>query len=219
LVDPSGEAIELPGDPDKRKKALEALCMQVGPEACKRLYDNVDPNTGIHYVGISGDHTAFGQINAAAGDLAAVVDRPEIVALSVVPAGTRITDDLGHSVTIGSREQGMEPGATGRMNGKTTITILDPDSYYGTLAANVMSNGKDSPVDAGIVVAHEEGHAAERENMFLQPAEPPEAVRDLNLRNTNRMSVEFENDVRKTRDPSGPTRSKETNRDPNQPQN
>ena len=101
----------------------------------------------------------------------------------------------------------MQPGATGVMNGVMTITIVDPDVDPGKLPGSVMSDGKEGYVDSGIIIGHELGHWASAVGIFLQAAEAPNA--DPNSRNTNKMSVSFENRVRQNKDPNGPTRAKE----------
>jgi RHS repeat-associated protein len=209
FIDPNGEAVKLPDDPKKRKKALDAAKSQVGAKAGTHLYDNTDKKTGNHYIGISGDHAAFAKMNGAASDLSAVVDSHTEVAISIVSPGTTITDDSGSSATIGSLNQGMSPAATGIMNGQITITMMDPDADPGKLPGSVMSDGNDGHSDFGIILGHEMGHAAVEMGIFLQSAEPYYVDQNPNLRNTNKMSVQFENRVRQNKDPNGPTRARE----------
>ncbi len=139
FVDPKGEAIELEGDEEERRKALEALRTN-GPDA---------------------NGPAFDKINTAAASLGSVIQSQQVVTLGLVSNGTTLTNDRGEPITIGSINDGRSPGVTSFFSGgKLSVFILDPSTNPGQLPASKMqpSNAPGS-IDQGILALHELGHA------------------------------------------------------------
>ena len=81
-IDPTGNAIELLGDEEERKKALAFLQKSIGnKEAASRLYINTvkDGDTTRYFVGIRGDVGEFMKLSNTAHDLANVVEHKNVV--------------------------------------------------------------------------------------------------------------------------------------------
>ena len=139
FVDPEGEAIELTcGNSDgdtctrERQKELAALQNAVGAQAGAYLYDNVD-KSGDHYVGIytngpNGNGPSFESLGDAASALGGIINDTRVAQLSVVPAGTQVTDpEYGGTRTIGTAnvDTGVAPGATTANSSSAQVYILD----------------------------------------------------------------------------------------------
>src|SRR6266498_498534 len=168
-IDPTGEAIELVGSEEERKKQLEALKQVVGKEAGTYLYENkVTDKSGTRYfVGIlgngpSGKGPAFENINSAAGEVAAIIRDPPIQRIGIVSEGTTLTNDSGHSTTIGPIDKGLSPGVTSMYGGHWTSYILDPATKPGYLPGVYMSDGMPSQPTTGELLGHELGHGRAR---------------------------------------------------------
>ena len=96
FIDPKGEAIELVGDEEERKKALEALRRGVGAQAGSYLYENKvttkDKNgneatkyyVGIYTNGPDANGTAFEKVNAAAASLGGIINSQQAVSFGLV---------------------------------------------------------------------------------------------------------------------------------------
>jgi RHS repeat-associated protein len=198
-IDPTGEAIELVGNEKERQKQLEALRKVVGEKAGAYLYENTvtdnDGNTkyfvGIYTNGPSGNGPAFEKINEAAGEVSAIITEAPIQRIGVVSEGTRVTDDFGNSVTIGSLDKGYTPGATGVVGGVTTSYILDPATNPGKLPGFVMSDGKPSQPTTGELLGHELGHGRAQVTR-----DPNSNAASLRLENKVRTSVEHKKATR-----------------------
>jgi hypothetical protein len=210
FVDPKGEAIELLGDEEQRKKALEALQNGVGSKAGAYLYENkvttkdADGNeTTKYYVGIytngpDGNGPAFDKVSQPAGSLSAVINAPEVVGFGVVANGKTFTDDHGATVTMGSISEGRWPGATGVVGDRIFSFILDPSTNPGQLPGAIMANGAPGSVDQGLLALHEIGHAGYTMGVFARPPEPDASKKS---------ALDLENEVRKNRDPNAPIRT------------
>ncbi len=209
LIDPKGEAIELTGDEEERKKQLQALKDAVGKQAGAYLYENkvetTDANgnkTTSYYVGVytngpNGKGSAFGNINSVSNAIGNIISDSRVAALDLGPAGTTVRDQYGNSAVIGAIPN--SPGATYvGQDGRMHVTLLDTSSTSpGQLPPNYMSNWKAGSVDEGILAGHEFGHVRYEWGGFWRHA----------LDSSNASAVRLENDVRKLRDPSAPTRT------------
>jgi len=208
FVDPKGEAIELMGDEEERKKTLAAAQSAVGKEAGKYLYENKVESTdengnkttryfiGVYTNGPDGKGPAFQTINKVASALASAIAVTDVLRADVVPQGTSITAHNGDQGRVGSINVGMSPGWSyvGK-DGYLHMAILDPSTDPGKLPGSLMSNGQPGFVDQGTLFGHELGH-----NIGSMGAWMPSSNHD---------AVDLENDVRKSKDPNGPTRTRE----------
>jgi hypothetical protein len=191
LTDPTGEAIELTGDDDARKKQLDALKNGVGAKAGTYLYDNAQTDkNGVttHYVGVlsggpDGKGPSFDSINSASGALSGIISDSHVAAMGIVNPGT---DKEG--VTIGPA-----PG-----------NIMDTTKQNpGYLPGDMMSNGRRGEINSGILMFHELGHQ-------MYQLDHPIASWFDNLTGgsrSNQQAVDLENKVRQTQHPNGPTRT------------
>ncbi|HVP45172.1 MAG TPA: RHS repeat-associated core domain-containing protein [Bryobacteraceae bacterium] len=207
FIDPKGEAIELVGDEEERKKALAALQKGVGAQAGSYLYENKvttkDKNgnevtkyyVGIYTNGPDGKGPAFEKVNNAAASLGGIVKSQDVVTFGLVSNGTTLTNDFGNQITIGSINDGRTPGVTSLFNGgQLGVFILDPSTNPGQLPADMMNpSAAPGSVDQGILALHELGHAGYSMGALLD-------------KNTNQSAVDLENMVRKSRDPNAPIR-------------
>jgi RHS repeat-associated protein len=94
FVDPKGEAIELMGDEEHRRRTLEQLRKAVGAEAGAYLYENKGKD-GKYYVGIytngpDGKGKAFGEINSLAQGIGAIIGDSRIARVGFVSDGTKV---------------------------------------------------------------------------------------------------------------------------------
>ena len=198
-IDPKGEAIELLGDEEERRKALAALRSGVGQQAGTYLYETQRDKNGKYYVGIysggpDGQGPAFSNLNPVAAALSAVIQSKSVVTLGLVSNMTTLTDDQGSQITIGSISSGNSPGVTSFFNsGRLGVFILDPSTNPGVVPANMMNpSTRPGSVDQGILALHELGHAGSL--MGVLPGGAIKAALDL------------ENAVRRARNPSAPIR-------------
>jgi hypothetical protein len=198
-LDPAGQEIELLGDEEQRKKALEALRLAVGSKAGIYLTETRVKGTDRFVVGVT-DAKAFAGSNAVAGEFAPIINAKKTVGLGVVSGSDKLPDG---STLSGSGT----PGITGTFGGLPGIPIggdlrvyvLDARQDYSqfTLRGDYMSNGlrSDAP-DIGLVTAHELGHA--RARMTGGPFLSREA--------SNGAALRLENKVRVLRDPKAANR-------------
>ena len=208
FVDPKGEAIELIGDDEKRKKILEALREAVGKQAGAYLYENkVTGKDGKtrYYVGIkTGGKTDFSSVNAVAKDIGAIINDTKVASIQIVSQGTRIGNTVVSSnpdlckcdaVAIGVAQPGPDANHV-----LISLPLPSPgDAYdragFETTLPVEMRPPRPGYNDAGIDVAHELGHA----RALLSGA----AAGSLQ---SDRSSLDLENKVRFLRDPAAPTR-------------
>jgi RHS repeat-associated protein len=170
FVDPKGEAIELTGTAEERKKLLDAIKNAVGDEAGKYLYENAvtdtDGNTsyfvGVYTNGPDGSGPSFSQVNEVAGEFSAIIGESRIYQMQLVQPGETVNAN-GISVRLGAMGQegssGLGPGVTwlGRDN-KVHVAIMDwTKASLGTLPRQLMSDGPGF-VDPGMLTGHEFGH-------------------------------------------------------------
>jgi hypothetical protein len=209
LSDPTGEAIELTGNEDQRKKQLEAAQNAVGSKAGAYLFENKVEKTdangnkstsyyiGVYQNGPDGKGPSFGSINNVAGAFADIINDSRVAVIDLVPSGKSVTDRSGDTDKIGPIPH--TPGATyyGQDN-RLHITLLDPSTSYGQLPPDYMSNWKPGNIDIGTGLAHEMGHVRYEWGGFWRHA----------LDDSNSSAVRLENDARKVRDPKAPIRTK-----------
>lgn len=202
FVDPKGEEIELVGSEEERRKILEALRSAVGNQAGRYLQEKQTKTWfGLgktrYTVGLT-DEKAFSKSNAVAGEFAAIIRDQRTVNVGLVPPGTDVQGDVGGKVRIAAYPQGSE-GTTGPIGGGLGVRLLDPSAPYGKVPGILMSSGVDAQSDAGLVLAHELGHA-----WGLMTGDWRQ-VR-LNPFNTDDPALRLENKVRQLRNPAGPQR-------------
>jgi RHS repeat-associated protein len=216
-LDPSGEAIELTGDEEQRKKELQALRDAVGAQAGAYLYENkvVTANSdgttstsyyvGIYTNGPSGNGPSFGEINSASKEIGGIIQDKQVVELDVRPAGSYVEDSTGGRARIAPIGDYGSPGYTYvGIDGKFHISMLDTSTTPpGSLPSNMMSNNQPGLIDAGIIIGHELGHLRAYWNAGLPSAD------------SNTQALRLENKVRSLRNPVV-TRSFHQNPDPPQ---
>jgi len=187
-VDPTGNAIELTGDEEERKKALAAIQASLGnSKASANLYINPELDkkgnqTGRFFVGINGDSSVFAKAGDLESGLAEVIGATSIVQIGL---GAEITvrqsfmDDLLGNATKNVAKDfggGITQRSDGTLSGHIQI-VVDP-------------NGLRKPDEAprptlGEAVAHEFGHAL---GFIREPGIP--------ANRTNRLAVDNENAAR-----------------------
>jgi len=202
FVDPKGEEIKLVGNEEERRKILEALRSAVGEQAGRYLQEKQTKTwfglgKTTYTVSLT-DEKAFATSNAVAGEFVAIIRHHRTVHVGIVPPGTDVHGDVGGKVRIAAYPQGSE-GTTGPIGGGLGIRLLDPAAPYGRVPGVLMSNGIDSQSDAGLVLAHELGHA-----WGLMTGDWRQ-VR-MNPFNTDDPALRLENKVRQLRNPNGPQR-------------
>jgi len=199
FIDPKGEAIELTGDDEQRRKQLAALQSAVGKQAGSYMYDNTvtDKNGNTqHFVGIytngpSGNGPAFNKINGASATLGSIIGDKHVASLEFVQPGTKVTNAFGRSTVLGSMNYGQSPGLTmPTANGGARIFILDPSVDPGKLPGSMMGSGAPGNTDTGLIEIHELGHA---QTIFQG--------QDDNRALSNSNADDLENAGRKARDP------------------
>jgi hypothetical protein len=90
------------------------------------------------------------------------------------------------------------PGVTDSESSR--IVMLDPKQSYGNLPGSVMADGRDNAIDFATALGHEFGHLAFGWGLAVGPS------RDA--------AVGLENQVRRLKDPNGPTRIRHNPDDP-----
>jgi RHS repeat-associated protein len=197
-VDPSGEAIRLSGDAAQQQKELNAICSAAGISTDNCSY-YVYPNKaddGNYYVGIytngaDGKGTSFQDLNGVGKDIGSVVNDKRIVELNIVANGTVRTDLNGNPHIVGPTTANRTPGITGRVDGKLTISLLDPSVPPGTIPNKLMSDFRPGVLNPGIILNHELGHLW--------------ALWTDNFDGAG-VAVNFENKVRTLKNPDAPIR-------------
>ena len=178
-----------------------ALQQAVGTQAGSYLYENAVTTTdangnaatryfvGIYTNGPDGSGSAFEKVNSVAGELAPIINDTKNVQLAVLPAGTRVTDDLGKSSVL----SGRSPAVTSIFGGNLRINLVDPSTTLQPLPGIMMSNQQPGEVTPGIVAGHELGHA----RAVMTGAWPNQSI-DSSLR--------LENKARRVKDPGAAQR-------------
>jgi RHS repeat-associated protein len=157
-VDPTGNAIELLGDEEARKKELALLQKSLGNDkAASRVYINEvkDGDTTRYFVGIQGDVGSFMKMSDTSHDLANLVQHKEVVEFGLT---SQDLSSFGGAVTY-------EKGDIGNQNVRTLVNPsqihiaeerLDPRSIFG---AQFWGKGAVNPFTPGVAAWHEFGHA------------------------------------------------------------
>jgi RHS repeat-associated protein len=208
-VDPTGEAIELLGDEEQRKKALEALKQAVGDKAGQYL--KIDEKKGwfglgkTHYVVAVSDQKAFANSNAIAGELNPIIQDSRTITVGFVGSGATVALDSGQRVALNPTTTDAmgnpvgTPAVSGLIGGSVGTRMIDPSQPLGIFPGILMSNGQPSPLDPGLTLAHELGHDwAILTHDFRTVLGNPY--------NTDAAALRLENKVREVRDPSGAQR-------------
>jgi hypothetical protein len=204
-VDPKGEAIELLGDEEQRKKALEALKSAVGDKAKAYLYQNKVETTDSdgnkqtkYYVGVlnggpSGKGPAFADLNPVAKSLSGIINDQQVVGVKVVSSVDSIPVPGGSLFGYGA------VGATAGIIRSQPITVYvqDPREGYPQIPGFAMSNQQPGAITPANNLLHELGHA----DAFMGDRE------GRNVGSSFQHALDFENQVRRLRDPNAPIRT------------
>jgi len=157
-IDPTGNAIELLGDEEQRKKELALLQASVGNKhAASRLYINElkDGDKTRYFVGISGNFGDFMKLSDTSHDVANLVRHKNVVEFGLT---SQDLSSLGGAVTY-------EQGEKGNQNVRVLVNPnqrhiaeqrLDPRSIFG---AQFWERGTVNPFTPGVPAWHEFGHA------------------------------------------------------------
>jgi RHS repeat-associated protein len=194
FIDPSGAAIELVGDADQRQQGLDAICSAVGGFALSYLYENAITKDGTtrYFVGIrtngpNGNGPGFGTINSVANMFAYLIADTRIAQLAFVAQGANV-----HGQVLGTHPD-RNPATTNA--GTNQVFMLDRRSApLGSLGASLMERGGSSPLDAGLVSAHEFGH------LYYAWRSPWQTI--MNRNSNNDEALRMENAVRLLRNPN-----------------
>jgi RHS repeat-associated protein len=204
FIDPKGEAIELVGDEEHRRKALEALKAGVGRRAAQYLYENKIETkqadgtaTTKYYVGIlsggpSGKGAAFEKLSSTTAALGAIINDPQIATLRVAGA----TDPVPQLNKYGGSLSAYGAvGAASSISDRPPIWVVVQDPSTGKYPAMPgwnMTSGRDAPMGIADTTFHELGHA-----WWLMDYRAGRSPSDTN----NHRAVELENQIRRTRQP------------------
>jgi hypothetical protein len=112
----------------------------------------------------------------------------EKIRFRMVEPGTRFIGENQIPIIIG-RGPFFTPGVSGFEGDKWVVSLIRPVDGFGSLPANVMSDGKPSKLDGGLVLVHEVGHS--RNDHTGRAGDP-----------SNYWAVEMENKLRIQRDPN-----------------
>ena len=166
--DPNGEAIELIGSDEQRKKALELVRQGVGSRAGAYLYEQAvlgkDGSTR-YFIGIKNHSSGeFGRVNKVSGFIEKLVLDSKVAQVSIASRGEKV-NAYGSRMIIGQGDNQAGPGWTYvHPTGEAKTWILDPSARINKIWAlypgNVMEgNGLDvSEADPSDVLMHEFGH-------------------------------------------------------------
>jgi RHS repeat-associated protein len=198
-VDRTGEAIELVGDAEGRRKQLEALKEAVGSEARAYLYPNAEKDknnkpTGRYFVGVlvggpSGKGPDFASINGASKALSGVIADTQIAQVHLVNPGESFTyfSPTNRQTSLNSRTTGL----TSPFNEPSPIKVwvLNPAYAYDDLSPKQMANGLSGQRTLPDNLMHELGHAAWQMDIKA-------GRRTANDPYGNQRAVDFENYLR-----------------------
>ena len=196
-VDRTGEAVELVGSEDERRKQLEGLKQAVGAKAGAYLYSNAEKDkdgneTGRFFVGVrgggpSGKGPDFGSINGASNALSGVIADTQIAQVRIVEPGQPVN-------FFGSQQASLNSNVTGLTSGYNAdppikIWVLDPANHYNDLAPSQMENGQPGRRSFPDNLMHELGHASWQMDQKAGRPGPSDPA-------GNQRAVNFENFVR-----------------------
>jgi len=160
FVDPTGKYVELSGGEKERARQLAALKTAVGKSAGSYLYDNVDKESGKHYVGIlsggpDGKGPAFSSLGAVANKVSGIVaDTQRGVTISFEAPGVTLGSDTPFPIEIGSGKGDTSPGWTSPDGASIELT----SGPIAKLNASLSSNGKPLVTTLADVLGHELGN-------------------------------------------------------------
>ncbi len=196
-VDRLGEAIELVGDEDERKKQLEGLQTAVGNKAGAYLYQNAEKDqngnlTGRYFVGVlgggpSGKGPEFASINSASQALSGVIADTQIAQIRTIQPGEPIN-------FFGNLQAALNPKLTGLTSSYNNpppikVWVLDPSTQYADLDPTQMANSLAGRRSFPDNLMHELGHAAWQMDEKAGRSGPTDPA-------GNQRAVDFENFVR-----------------------
>jgi len=216
FIDPTGDAIQLIGTEEERKRLLQALKDGAG-KAGDRLYENkvVEKDGTVRYfVGINGKPEDFAQMNNVAGELAPIIADTKIAALQYVEDNSNITTSSGETMRLSSTgKSGSNLAFADNVHENlVNIYIAKPKSGagYEDVLGIKMSDGKPGSRDLASIAYHELGHARAYMTGDVGPVSKMDAVTEfLRFPSTHRetqAALRLENKVRKLRDPSAAIR-------------
>ncbi len=171
FIDPSGNAVELLGDEEQRKKELALLQSQMGnKKASAALYINEvkDGDKTRYFVGINGDAGDFMKLSSAAHDLGSVVQDKNVVEFGLT---SRNLAEWGGAVTF-EKGEAAKYGMPANQNVQVLVNPAQMDIANRRLetpnilgAARFEGQFNQSPpwhiydYTTGIAAFHEFGHA------------------------------------------------------------
>jgi RHS repeat-associated protein len=156
-VDPTGQAIELIGDEDERKRALALLASSVGKAGANLYINSVkDGDNTRYFVGVNGSLNDFAKMGSGAAGLADVIGAKPVVEFG-------ITD--GALPGKGQREAAYTyaPGEIGNQNVRVLVNpgkVNDASIAFSTngLLRNKFDSGVLRDTTPAIAAFHEFGH-------------------------------------------------------------
>ena len=212
FTDPRGEAIELLGNEEQRKKILNALREALGPRAGAYLYeDTIAGKNGKnrYFVGIK-DHESgdFGKVNKVSGFIEKVILDQRVAQVSLAARGESVSA-YGVSATIGQGENQVGPAWTlPHPTGEVKTWIMDPgdtiNGIYALYPADLFQDNVDAKVAfSSDALIHELGHVYATWFSLLMPD------RGGNFSSASGdFAVQLENMSRRLRDPNAALRTR-----------
>jgi len=198
-VDPSGNAIELLGDEDERKKALKVLADSVGEKAGNKLYINdvKDGKNTRYFVGVQGSLSDFAKMGDAAKGLGDVVGAKQVVEFG-------LTDQALPGKGAGEAAYTYAPGEIGNQNPRVLVNpqLASNLNTTGLMRLKWDSNAILRSMTPQIAAWHELGHAWamwQDMNARSMPAAGiigPDMSRGLGQGGAVQKAIDFENRIR-----------------------
>lgn len=173
FIDPEGEAVELTGNEEERRRQLEAARLAVGTQAGAYLYENKGKD-GKYYVGVytngpDGKGKDFKDLNEVAGEFAMIIADTKVVSLEIVEVGTQVGGyTLTPSESCNCIKEGTVGAAALTVKGadENHFRLLLPMSAKGSAIDPIdpaqMDDGRPGYQDWGTVLGHDLGHARSR---------------------------------------------------------
>ncbi len=180
-IDPTGNAVELLGDEEQRKKELEFLKKSLGNDnAAANLYINEvkDGDKTRYFVGIKGDVGDFMKMGETSHDLANLVQNKNVVEFGLT---SKDLSNQGGAVTY-------EKGEVGNQNVRVLVNpsqanvadrVLNPNTILGAGRFGGQNQGprwRVNPFTGEVMAWHEFGHAWASINGRTLDRSNPEAL-------------------------------------------
>jgi hypothetical protein len=215
LIDPTGEAIELIGDDDQRRRILEALKIAVGKEAADYLYvepETVDGKTRyfvkVYSNGPDGKGQAFRNINPVAKVVDKIISDTRVAEVRLWDKGATVTKYDGAKVKMGTNlAKGERPAFTDpHSSGGNRVHLLNPASLpskhkgFVFYPMDVMEGPNLVVGEFSDALIHEFGHVFANWNRMMG------VHRGGMSTMAGDFAVALENTSRRLRDPSAPLR-------------